>query len=118
MQENLETSILQNLLKENSAILNDIRNRAGTLPSSALVEFGCEMPDKSSALSARQELLTQLPPNDDRQIYVFSADGEVECRIDEVVNISPEAISEIEVIILSICQKHGGGDVFWGFEDE
>ena len=118
MPDSLESQTLQRLIKENSAVLSDISKRAGTLPSSAVVEFGCEMPDKSSALAARQELVECLPLNDARQIYVMSADGEIECRVDEVASISAEAISEIELTIAGVCHKHGGGDVFWGFEGE
>jgi len=116
--DSLESKTLQRLITENSIVLNDILNRAGKLPRTARVEFGCEMPDKASALAARQELMECLPPNNDRQIYVMTADGEVECRVDEIVNISSEVISRIELDIADICRKHGGGEVFWGFEGE
>ena len=114
-----DDTLLQSLIKENSTVLNDIRNRAGKLPRTAVVEFGCEMPDKSSALAARQELITQLPNlEDDAQIYTMSTDGEIECRIDTEMEISAKAISMIEIVIQVICQEHGGGEVFWGFERE
>lgn len=117
MPDSSESKTLQRLITENSTILNDIRNRASKLPRTALVEFGCEMPDQPSAGAARQELIEHLPLNNERQVYVMAADGEIECRVDEVVSISAEAISEIELIIASICHKHGGGEVFWGFEE-
>lgn len=118
MSDNLYNNALQNLIEENSTVLNEIRERAGTLPRSALVDFVCEMPDKASALAARQQLLEHLPPNNDRQIYAMSTDEEVECIVEEIISISAEAISEIELAILEVCQKHGGKEVHWGFLEE
>jgi predicted nucleotidyltransferase len=75
-----------------------------------------KLPDKTSALEARKKLIEILPPKKGRHIFVKSTDGLVECKVYEVLNISPEAITELEVKILSICRELGGTEVFWEFE--
>ena len=106
-----------NLLRENEALVEKVTARQGPIRGKRWIEFHISLPNKDLAKTAREMLVKEFPPGEERHVYVEVIDGNCGCCLDELLNVDPIRITEIECAILRIC-----GDlmeekfVSWGFD--
>ena len=105
-------------LLENTQILQRVQRSPSASAVEKEVEFRSIFSSKESALDARNALKAAFSNCKELHVLIMNVDADrvyYYCILSAVLLAEPSAITEIELGVLDICLKFGGGAVSWEF---